>query len=178
MADAADSQSTTETTPTGDASPGEDPLTRQRAPDEPGTPAAGDKTVLLQELVATIRGSVAPGVTPEARAAGAVACRAILSALEAQVGQPLVATPTSLTTTQPPTQSTSPLGRMLSQFAGMPREQLTGMLSQLAAMPREQLIDFLINRLRSALPPGAAARVSAGPRFHLIQMPQVGKAGR
>ncbi len=59
----------------------------------------------------------------------------------------------------------------------MPREQLTGLLSQLGAMPREQLIDFLINRLRGALPPGAATRVSAGPRFHLIQIPQFGKAG-
>jgi hypothetical protein len=59
----------------------------------------------------------------------------------------------------------------------MPREQLTGILSQLTAMPREQLIDFLISRLRNALPPGAATRVSAGPRFHLIQIPQVGKAG-
>jgi hypothetical protein len=66
---------------------------------------------------------------------------------------------------------------MLSQLTALPREQLTGLLSQLAAMPREQLIDFLINRMRSALPPGAATRVSAGPRFHLIQIPQVGKAG-
>jgi hypothetical protein len=66
---------------------------------------------------------------------------------------------------------------MLSQLTALPREQLTGILSQLAAMPREQLIDFLINRMRTALPPGAATRVSAGPRFHLIQIPQVGKSG-
>ena len=117
-------------------------------------------------------------MTLEARAAGAAACRAILSALEAQVGQPLVATPTSPTTTQPPPPSTFPLGRILSQLAGMPREQLTGILSQLATMPREQLIDFLLNRLRSALPPGAATRVSAGPRFHLIQIPQVPTVGK
>lgn len=60
MADAADSQSTTEAISTGDTSPSEDALTRQRATDEPGTPTAGDKTALLQELVATIRASVAP----------------------------------------------------------------------------------------------------------------------
>jgi hypothetical protein len=133
---------------------------------------------LLQELVATIRASVAPGVTPEMRAAGATACRTILSALDAQVGQALIATPTSPTTGQPQPPPTSPLGRMLSQLVGMPREQLTGILSQFAAMPRAQLIDFLLGRLGSALPPGAATRVSAGPRFHLIQIPQAGKAGR
>jgi hypothetical protein len=55
----------------------------------------------------------------------------------------------------------------------MPREQLTGLLSQLAAMPREQLVEFLVNRLRNALPPRTPARVSAGPRFHLIEIPQV-----
>lgn len=175
MADA-DTQSTTEAISTDGTSPPEDAPTTRPVPDA-GTPAPGDKTALLQELVARVRASVAPGVTPEARAAGAAACRAILSALEAQVGQPLVATPTPLTTTQPTPPSTSPVARILSQLAGMPREQLTGLLSQLGAMPREQLIDFMINRLRSALPPGAATRVSAGPRFHLIQIPQVDKAG-
>jgi hypothetical protein len=178
MTDAADTPSTTEATSTDGALPLTDSPTTSRTPDEPRTPAPGDKTALLQELVATIRASVAPGVTPEARAAGAAACRAILSALEAQVGQPLIATPAPLTTNQPTSPSTSPLARILSQFAGMPREQLTGMLSQLAAMPREQLVEFLLSRLRSAFPPGAATRVSAGPRFHLIQIPPVPSAGK
>jgi len=177
MNEAADPQGTTESTSHDGIPCSEEASTEQRVPDEPATPTLGDKTALLQELVATIRASVAPGVTPEARAAGAAACRAILSALDAQVGQPLVATPTSMATAQPTPPSTSPLGRILSQFAGMPSEQLTGMLSQLAAMPREQLIEFLLTRLRSALPLGASTRVSAGPRFHLIQIPQVGKAG-
>jgi hypothetical protein len=178
MNEAADTQSTTEATSTDGTPLPEDAQTARRVPDEPATPKPGDKTALLQELVATIRASVAPGVTPEARAAGAAACRAILSALEAQVGQPMVATPTPQASTQPTPPSASPLARILSQLAGMPREQLTGMLSQLGAMPREQLIEFLLNRLRSALPPGAATRVSAGPRFHLIQIPQVPSAGK
>jgi hypothetical protein len=177
MNEAADTQSTTDATSTDGTPPPEDAPTARRVPDEPATPKLGDKTALLQELVATIRASVAPGVTPEARAAGAAACRAIMSALEAQVGQPLVTTPAAPTTTQPTSPSTSPLGRILTQFAGMPREQLTGMLSQLAAMPREQLVDFLINRLRGAFPPGAATHVSAGPRFHLIQIPEIRPPG-
>jgi hypothetical protein len=116
-------------------------------------------------------------VTPEARAVGAAACRAILTALEAQVGQSLVPTTSSPTPSPAPPTPTSPLARILSQLVGMPCEQLTGLLSQLAAMPREQLIDFLMNRLRSALPPGVATRVSAGPRFHLIQLPQLRPPG-
>jgi len=177
MTDTADTQSTTEDALTEDTSTTEDAQATQRVPDNPSTPNPGDKTALLQELVATIRTSVAPGVTAEARAAGAAACRAILAALDAQIGQPLVATTAAPTTAQPPHSSASPLARMLSQLVAMPREQLTGLLSQLAAMPREQLIDFLNNRLRSALPPGTPTRVSAGPRFHLIQIPQLGKAG-
>jgi hypothetical protein len=116
-------------------------------------------------------------VTPEARAAGAAACRSILTALEVQVGQSLVPTtfqPTAIRATQEPT---SPLARILSQLVAMPREQLTGLMRQFAAMPREQLIDFLINRLRSALPPGTQTRVAAGPRFHLIEIPQVRPPG-
>jgi hypothetical protein len=40
------------------------------------------------------------------------------------------------------------------------------MLSQLAAMPREQMIEFL-QRLPSRSPGSA----TAGPRFHLIELP-------
>lgn len=177
MTDTADIQSTTEDVSTEETSTAEDTEAIQREPDIRNTPPPGDKTALLHELVATIRMSVAPGVTPEARAAGAAACRAILTALEAQVGQSLVPTISSSTASPASPAPTSPLARILSQLTAMPREQLTGILSHLAAMPREQLMDFLINRLRSALPPGTQTRVSAGPRFHLIQIPQVGTAG-
>jgi hypothetical protein len=177
MADAADIQSTTEATSTDDASPPEDVPTARRVPSEPDTPPPADKTALLHELVVTIRASVAPGVTAEARAAGAAACRAILTALEAQVGQSLVPTTSSSTTSPASPAPTSPLARILSQLTAMPREQLTGILSQLAAMPRGQLIDFLVSRLRNTLPPGTTTRVSAGPRFHLIQIPQIRPPG-
>lgn len=178
MTDTADTQSTTEDVSTEEISAAEDTEAIQRESDTPSTPPLGDKTALLHELVATIRASVAPGVTPEARAAGAAACRAILAALETQVGQPLVAMTSVPTATRVAPESTSTLARILSQLVAMPREQLTGILSQLAAMPREQLIDFMINRLRSALPSGTQTRVSAGPRFHLIQLPQVRPPGR
>jgi len=170
-------QSTTEDPSIEETSGPEVAPPTQRDPEAARTPPAADKTALLHELVATVRASVAPGVTPEARVAGAAACRAILTALETQVGQSLVPTTSQPTATRVAQEPTSPMARILSQLVGMPREQFAGLLSQLAAMPREQLIDFMINRLSRALPPGTQTRVSAGPRFHLIQIPQVGKAG-
>jgi hypothetical protein len=146
----------------------------QPGTDSPDAPASSDKPALLQELVAAIRAAVAPGVSSEARAAGAAACRAILTALEAQVGQPLVATTSGSTTAGATSEPASALARLLSRLVAMPREQLTGLMSQLAAMPREQLVEFLVNRVRGSLPPGPPThRVSSGPRFHLIQIPQV-----
>jgi hypothetical protein len=120
------------------------------APSAPSPMSPSENARSLDGLIASIRAAVAPGVSADARAAGAAACRAILTALEAQVGKPLV------TATPSPTQPTPPLA---------------GMLSQLAAMPREQLIEFLLTRLRSAIPTGPPAPVMAGPRFHLIQIP-------
>lgn len=177
MTDTEHTENPTEDASVEEISRPDDAHPSQRDPDPARTPPPADKAALLHELVATIRAAVAPGVTPEARAAGAAACRAILAALEAQVGQSLVPTTSPPTANQVTPESTSPLARILSQLVAMPREQVTGILSQLAAMPREQLIDFLINRLRSALPPGAQPRVSAGPRFHLIQLPQIRPPG-
>lgn len=41
----------------------------------------------MQEMIESIRAAVADGATPEQKTAGAVACRAILAALEAEAGK-------------------------------------------------------------------------------------------
>lgn len=43
----------------------------------------------MDDLIEAIRTAVAEGATPEQRAAGAQACRTILTALEAEVGKPI-----------------------------------------------------------------------------------------
>ena len=129
----------------------------QSTPATPSSPDLADKARPLDDLIASIRAAVVPGVSTEARAVGAAACRAILTALETQVGQPLAAATAAPTS---PTSPTSPLA---------------GMLSHLAAMPREQLIEFLLSRLRSALPPGAPTQLTAGPRFHIVTLPPPGR---
>lgn len=101
----------------------------------PTTEIPADNPNPLDGLIASIRASIAPDASAEARAVGATACRSILTALEAKAGQPLTAAPATATS------ATSPL---------------TAMLAQLAAMPREQMLEFITNLLRSKLPPSTA----------------------
>jgi len=108
-------------------------------------------------LIASIRIAVSPDASAEARAVGATACRSILAALEAKAGQPLTAAPPTATS------ATSPLAAMLAQ---------------LAAMPRQQMLEFITNFLRTKLPQGTQPLVAAGPRFHLIEIPQVSPSRR
>jgi len=130
---------------------------RQNATATSSTPDLADKAGPLDDLISSIRTAVAPDASAEARAVGATACRSILAALEAKSGQPLTAAP------QTATAATSPLAAMLAQ---------------LAAMPREQMLEFITNFLRTKLPQGAQPQVAAGPRFHLIQIPQVSPSRR
>jgi hypothetical protein len=138
--------------------------TRQahNAPDEP-TPAAeataqpGDITPPLAGLIASIRAAVTPSASAEARAAGANACRSILTVLEAKPGQPLAATPQRM----PPAAQASPLAALLSQ---------PGLLPKLAAMSRDELI-ALLKQVTSAMPASPITPTSAAPRFHLIEIP-------
>lgn len=112
----------------------------------------------VDELVAAIRAAVMPGAAPEARAAGATACRAIQAALEALPGQPLVTRP------QPAASPVSPIAAALPQLGAL--------LPQLATLPRDQLRDLFATLIRTVLParttvptarPGTAT--TAAPRY-------------
>lgn len=115
----------------------------------------------LATMIASIRSALAPSASPQARTAGASACRSILSVLEAKPGQPLIAAPPA------PTPAPSPLASLLSQ---------PGLLTQLAAMSREQLLD-LLRQVTGATSPQPRLPATGGPRFHLIQIPQVRRPG-
>lgn len=128
---------------------------------EPAAAEPADVTPPLAALIATIQSGVARSASPEARAAGATACRSILTVLEAKPGQPLGAPPA------PATSPTSPIASLLSQ---------PGFLSKLAAMSREQLLD-LLKQVTGAMPARPHTPTTAAPRFHLIQIPQVRRPG-
>lgn len=124
-------------------------------------PEPADIAPPLATLIAKIQSAVARGASSEARAAGAIACRSILTVLEAKPGTPLAAPPATATS------STSPIASLLSQ---------PGFLSKLAAMPREQLLD-LLKQVTGAMPGRSHTPATAAPRFHLIQIPQVRRPG-
>lgn len=122
------------------------------------SPAPDDLAPTLISFLASIRAGVARGASAEARAAGATACRAILSVLDAKPGQPLAASPQPLVS---PASPASPLASLLSQ---------PGLLSRLAAMSREELIN-LVRQVTGAMPPRASTLSLAGPRFHIVEVP-------
>ena len=135
--------------------------------DAPSTPAESptsepdDIAPPIAAMIASIRSAIAPNASPQVRAAGASACRSILTVLEAKPGQPLTfAAP-------PPTQPQSPLANFLSQ---------PGLLTQLAAMSREQLLD-LLRKATTAASPRTQSPASGAPQFHLIQIPQIRRSG-
>lgn len=128
---------------------------------EPVSSEPDDVAPPLAALIASIRSAVAPNASFQARNAGASACRSILTVLEAKPGQPLTSAPRA------PTQPQLPLVGLLSQ---------PGLLTKLAAMSREELID-LLRQVTGATSPRAQAPSTAGPRFHLIQIPQIRRPG-
>jgi hypothetical protein len=138
--------------------------TRGAAPQAPVVPPPAepfDVAPPLAALIAAIRLAVVQGASPEARAAGATACRSILTVLEAKPGQPLWAPPPAATS------PTSPIASLLSQ---------PGLLSKLAGMSREQLLD-LLKQVTGAMPARPHTPATVAPRFHLIQIPQVRRPG-
>ena len=84
----------------------------------------------MDQLIETIRMAVATNATAETRAAGATACRTILTALDATAGEPLAAT-----------------------AVPAPNAQAVAIASALRGMPMDQLADLLIAKLRTLVPP-------------------------
>ena len=80
---------------------------------------------MTENLIESIRAAAAEGSTPEARAAGANACRALLAALE----PPVPATP--------------------------PRLPVAAIAAAIKNVPPDQLADLLIAKLRTLVPADA-----------------------
>jgi hypothetical protein len=83
----------------------------------------------MEKLFDAIRAATAPDANDDTKAAGADACRAILRALEAKPGEPLVQDPAPTTPVQT-------------------------VIAALGSVPPEQLLDLAIAKLKAALPPG------------------------
>ena len=102
----------------------------------------------METLLESIKAAVSPDATDDVRAAGATACRTILTALDARAGEPLA----------PP---------------GIPSSSaITAAITALRNVPPEQLLDLAITRLRAALPPDTKVPVTP-LKFHVVSLPKV-----
>lgn len=96
----------------------------------------------MNDLLETIRISLASDATPDARRAGAAACRQILAGLEVATAQ-----------AQPP-----PLNA----------QAIASVVAALRGVPPEQLLDLAIAKLRSALPADATVAQTRPIKFHIV----------
>ncbi|HTR56469.1 MAG TPA: hypothetical protein VMJ10_37605 [Kofleriaceae bacterium] len=98
----------------------------------------------MDDLIEAIRTAVATDATPEARAAGARACRALLSAFEPSE----VAPPAEVAVPSPP---------------------IATLVSAVRGMPAEQVMDLLIAKLRTMVP--ADAQPAASRALNIMRVP-------
>jgi hypothetical protein len=99
----------------------------------------------MSDLLEAIRIAVASGASPEARKAGAAACRALLTDLDGGVP------------------SSAPLPLNASMIANV--------VSAMRGVPSEQLLDLAIAKLRSTLPADARLPPVKRRKFHIVPIP-------
>jgi hypothetical protein len=99
----------------------------------------------MENVIDSIRAAIAPEATPEARAQGIDACRAILAALGAKPGEPLGSAPRA-----------------------EPGPVATAIASVIRSTPPDQLFDMLIAKLRTVVP---ADTKPVAPMFRLQRVP-------
>lgn len=104
----------------------------------------------MEDLLQAIRAAVTQGATDDERAAGIGACRTIVAALEASVGQPMTASPAA------------------------PMPPIASIVGALRGLPPEQLLDLAIAKLRAALPADAVVTPVLPLKYHIIQPPRRG----
>lgn len=121
----------------------------------------------MDPIIETIRSAVAPDASDEAKAAGVMACRAVLTALEAQPGELLV--PGAPVDAGTPTDSVN-----VTPVPALGPANIAAAVSVMRDMNPEQLLDLAIARLRMALPAGATAPSVEPLKFHIIHVPQLG----
>ena len=105
----------------------------------------------MENLIESIRTALTSDATPDARIAGASACRTILAALEGTAGEPM-ATAVSA--------NPSPIASIIGALRGV---------------PPDQLLDLAITKLRAALPASAEVPAVAPIKFHILPVGGIGR---
>ena len=110
----------------------------------------------METVIDPIRAAIASDATPETKAAGVAACRAILNALESAPGEPLGA----------------------AQFALSNAPHIASIVGALRGVPPDQLLDLAITKLRAALPAGTVVPQAQPLKFHLVPVANPGGKAR
>lgn len=106
----------------------------------------------MDNVIDSIRAAIASDATPEVKAVGATACRAILAALEGTAGQPLA----------------------VPAVVPLSGSQIAGVVSALRGVAPDQLLDLAIQRLRAALPAGVEVPPAPPLKFNIVPVPSRG----
>jgi hypothetical protein len=101
----------------------------------------------MDNLIESIRVAVLAEASDEHKQKGALACRTILTALEAKPGEALAAPPPAAPVALP---------------------DLAPLIQAVRTMGPDQLLDVAIARLRAALPAGASVAHVGAPQFHIV----------
>lgn len=108
----------------------------------------------MDDLIEKMRAATANDASDEARAAGAQACRTLLTALEAKPGESMA---TAVTVPTP-----------VQEGSATPLATVQALAAALRGMTPDQLLDLAITRLRAALPAGAEAPTAQAVKFPLV----------
>lgn len=110
----------------------------------------------MENLIESIRVAVLAEATDEQKQKGALACRTILVALEAEPGEPITGA------------HAAP--------APLPMPDVTAFVNAVRAMGPDQLLDAAIARLCAALPAGTNVPQVGPPKFHIVPVVPLGGA--
>ena len=121
----------------------------------------------MDNLVEAVRLALRDDADSVARCAGLVACREILSTLEASTAAPKAEPAPGA----PPPSSPAP-----ESVAAQPpvppidTAAIATLVASLGKLPPEQLLDLAISRLRAALPQGTSVPAPSPLRFQLVPL--------
>lgn len=117
----------------------------------------------MDQIVDQIRAALVPGASPDTRAAGAIACRAVLAALDERASEaPSRAAPdapTSAPAPAPPSSAPSAAVALLAQLGRIPSERRVDIA-----------LDLAIAKLGAMLPADAPPIEVRSPRFMLAPL--------
>lgn len=129
----------------------------------------------MENLIEAIRIALRDDAEPNARRAGLVACRELLTVLETATADEPAASTAPLPSAPPLDLPAAPVSNAPPAPPFDPAAIAT-VVASLGKLPPEQLLDLAIARLRAALPPNASIPAPQPLRFHIVPLHPLGRS--